>query len=234
MISIIIPAHNEEKYITKTLKHIQNLSYPKDSLEVFVVENGSNDATFAIAKNFECENIKVFSIESKGVSKAKNFGMRQVSEKSDWIIFLDADTALLPNFLKDLEKHLQENKHKKIAVGTTSLKPLENNNLYIKAWMKLYDIGHKYAKASCAIQIMKASLKEKIKFDEELSMGEDTDFIKKCLTHGDFFYFDTDSVFTSTRRFEKVGCIKLSLIWNYSAIMYKFGKKVKYKYKVIR
>ena len=56
--SIIIPSHNEEKYITQTLEHIKALDYPKDKLEVFVIENGSSDNTYFVAKNFENNIIK--------------------------------------------------------------------------------------------------------------------------------------------------------------------------------
>ncbi|MEI7480153.1 MAG: glycosyltransferase, partial [bacterium] len=52
MISIIIPAHNEEKYIEETLKNINNLSTDKDQFEVLVIENGSTDRTLEIANLF--------------------------------------------------------------------------------------------------------------------------------------------------------------------------------------
>lgn len=233
MISIIIPAHNEEKYIAETLSHIQKLSYPKDSFEVLVIENGSSDETYDIAKKFEGENIRVFTVDTRGVSKAKNFGMKQVSDKSDWIIFLDADTILEQTFLKDFDFYLSRNKNKNLAVGTTSVLPLENKGWYAKAWMKFYNISHKYTKTSYAIQIMKGSLKDKIQFNEGMHLAEDLQFIQDGLTYGKFLFFDTDTVLTSTRRFEKIGWTRLFLKWNYDVLLWKL-KKVTHDYPVIR
>lgn len=233
MISIIIPAHNEGKYIADTLSHIQKLSYPKELYEVLVIENGSTDDTYAIAKKFESENFKVFSVETRGVSKAKNFGIRNISLKSDWIVFLDADTILEPNFLKDLDTYLKNNKNKNFAVGTTSIKPLENKGLYARTWMKFYDFGHRFTKSSYSIQIARSSLMDKVKFNEEIHLAEDLQFIKDCRKYGKFFFLLTDSVFTSTRRFVKIGWLKLFLKWNFDALMWRF-KDPKQDYPVIR
>ena len=231
--SIIIPAHNEEKYIANTLKNISNLDYPIEKFEVFIIENGSDDKTHEIAKSFDTVNTKIFKYEFKGVSKAKNFGMKQVSNTSDWIIFLDADTIIESSFLSDLNAYLNKNEDKNFVVGTTSIKPLENKDWYAIAWMKFYDFGHRYTKTSYSIQIMKASLKDKVQFNEKLFIAEDLQFIKDCLKYGKFFYLDTDTVLTSTRRFEKVGWFTLFIKWNYDALLWRF-RNSKQDYPVIR
>jgi len=233
MISIVIPAHNEGKYISKTLKHTQELFYPKQSYEVLVIENGSTDDTLAVAKKFENENTKVFSIETKGVSKAKNFGMSKVSDKSEWVIFLDADTVLENNFLEDLNTYLNKNKDKNFVIGTAKVKPLEETGWYANAWMKFYNLGHKYTKTSFSIQIMKASLKDKVVFDEGLSLTEDLKFIKDCLAYGKFLFLETETVHTSIRRFEKKGWLRLFLKWNLDALLSRF-RDPKHVYPVVR
>lgn len=233
MISIIIPAHNEVKYLAETLKHIQRLSYPKTSYEVLVIENGSNDDTYALAKKFENENIKVFSIETRGVSKAKNFGIKNISNKSDWVIFLDADTILQPDFLTELDAYLQMNKDKNLSIGTTSVKPFENKSLYARLWMRFYDFCHWLTKSSYSIQIAKSSLVNKIKFNEKMHLAEDLQFIKDCRKYGKFFYFNTDYVLTSTRRFEKIGWFRLFVKWTTDALMWRL-KDPEQDYPVIR
>jgi len=234
MISIIIPAHNEEKYIEETLKNINNLSTDKDQFEVLVIENGSTDRTLEIANFFSSKNIKIYSVQTKGVSKAKNFGLTKVSDRSEWIVFLDADTILKTNFINDLNLFLNNNKDKNFVIGTTAVKPLENNSIYARIWMKFYDLGHKYTKSSFAIQIMKASLRDRIKFDEELRLAEDLLLISDCLKMGNFFFLNTKEVLTSVRRFESVGWLRLFLKWNYEAILFKFNKNRKKDYPVIR
>ncbi len=233
MFSIIIPAHNEEKYIEETLSHIQKLLHPKDSFEVIVIENGSTDNTHIVAKKFEGKHIRIFTTKERGVSRAKNFGVKHISSMSKWIIFLDADTILKPAFLTDLERHLQKNSDKNLMIGTTTVKPHENKSWYAFLWMKFYDLAHKYTKTSYAIQIMSASLKDKVRFNEEISLAEDLELIQDCLDHGSFFHFNTSHVFTSTRRFEKVGWTRLFIKWTYDAFMYKF-RNIKPDYPVIR
>ena len=85
MISIVVPAYNEEKYIEKTLKLI-----PKN-IEVIVVCNGCTDDTEKIAKKYA----KTYSIKERNVSLARNYG----ADKShgDIIMFLDADTLINKN-----------------------------------------------------------------------------------------------------------------------------------------
>jgi glycosyltransferase involved in cell wall biosynthesis len=231
--SIIIPAHNEEKYIASTLTHIKNLEYPKEFFETLVIENGSNDKTYEVSKKFDDRNIRTMSVSLKGVSKAKNFGVSVMCANSDWIVFLDADTHLKKDFLKDLNAFLRKNEKKNFAIGTTEVYPIENKSWYANAWFWLYNWGHKNTNTSYAIQIAKASLKNKARFDEGIVLAEDLKYIKNLLPFGNFFYFNTKTVETSTRRFEAVGWNKQFIKWNWDALMFKFFKKAN-EYPVIR
>ena len=236
--SIIIPAHNEEKYVGETLEKIKKLKYPKTAFEVWVIENGSTDSTFDVAKKHtnEGENIMVLSSPEKGVSKAKNFGLSKISSGSEWVIFLDADVILEENFLVDLNDFLRKNSDKKMVIGTTEILPSGNTGWYAKAWYKFYDFGHKNTKTSYAIQIMNSSLKNKIQFDTTLTLAEDLKFFKDALFFGKFFFFKTKTVLASTRRFEEVGWFKLFFIWNWDALIWRLSDKKtqKKEYKVIR
>ena len=57
-VSILIPAHNEEKNIGRTIKSLLNLNYPKNKIEIIVVDDGSTDNTYKIAKKFR--KVKVY------------------------------------------------------------------------------------------------------------------------------------------------------------------------------
>jgi len=232
--SIIIPAHNEEKYLGVTLSHVQNLEYPKDCFEVWIIENGSTDKTIEIAKSYETENVFVVSSLEKGVSHAKNLGLQKISPKSDWTILLDADTALQKSFLADLNAFLKNRSKKNYTVGTTSVRPLENQKWRSRAWLRFYDIVHKYGKVSLAIQIARSDLVSKVKFDPALSLGEDLQFIKELRRFGKFFYFPTRHVLTSVRRFEQIGWTKLFLKWTWDSIVWRFYDVRKMDYPVIR
>jgi len=231
--SFIIPAHNEEKYIGRTLDCINKLAYPKSAFEVWVIENGSTDRTFDVAKKFAGENTMVLSAPEKGVSKAKNFGMEKISSRSEWVIFLDADAIVEKGFLSGLNVFLRNNASKNLAIGTTSIGPFENRDWYARIWFWLYDIGHRYTKTSYTIQVMNAALRNKVLFDRELTLAEDLKFIKDCLSFGTFFFWKTSTVRTSTRRFDRIGWVTLFITWNWDAFIWRFTKKKK-DYPVIR
>lgn len=237
--SFIIPAHNEEKYLKRTLDAICDMNYPKDRFEVFVIENGSTDKTFTIAKTFERshDNITAMISEPKGVSRARNLGMSKISPQSEWIISLDADTFLLPEFLNDLNAFFHRHERENLAIGTTKVLPLENKSWYAYAWMFVYNVGHRFTKTSLAIQVIKTEMREKAQFHQSLSLAEDLKFIKDLLPFGKFFYINTDTVLTSTRRFDEVGWLRLFITWNWDALVWNLShhdKTATKEYKVIR
>lgn len=229
--SIIIPAHNEEKYIAATLEHAANLSYPTGSFEVIVVENGSSDRTFDVAKRFEGGNIRILKNEKAGVSAAKNFGIDRLSQHSDWVVFLDADTLLKPNFLHDLNAQLLRASHKPLSVGTTKVLPLGGGR-NARIWFAVYNVLHRLG-GSYAIQIARRSLFPALRFDEHLIMGEDVLLIKQARKLGKFFYVPTRTVYTSTRRFDTTGYWRLYFQWASFEILPRQLQKRR-RYKVVR
>jgi glycosyltransferase involved in cell wall biosynthesis len=229
--SIVIPAHNEEQYIAATLEHVAALSYPTELYEVIVVENGSSDRTLDVARRFEGRNIRVLENEHAGVSAAKNFGIDQLSAHSNWVVFLDADTILRADFLSDVNATLRVSR-KPLAVGTTKVLPLGTSH-NARAWFTYYDMMHRFAKGSYAIQIVNRSLFPALRFDEHLAMGEDLQLIKQACRSGKFFFLPTRTVYTSTRRFDAVGYWKLFFQWTFVSILPAQRQK-EFGYKIIR
>jgi cellulose synthase/poly-beta-1,6-N-acetylglucosamine synthase-like glycosyltransferase len=92
--SIIVPAHNEEKNIGKTIKNLKKLIYPKNKLEIIVVNDGSTDKTGEIARNFK--GVKVFDKVNQGKKAyAINFGVSKA--KNEIIACIDADSFPKPD-----------------------------------------------------------------------------------------------------------------------------------------
>lgn len=231
--SIIIPAHNEENYILQTLKTLEGLEYPKDKFEVIVVENGSIDQTFALVSEFKQNTtlpLKTIKLDRNGVSYAKNVGAGLASNESVWLIFLDADTHLKKDFLKELEETITKNDN--IVIIVTSLRPLDNS-FKAKAWFSFYNFGRWVSESSMSIQIVRKDIFERIKFDETLTFNEDLTLIKQSKKFGKFYYMWTNNVFTSTRRFDKVGYLKQFLIWVWWNII-PSSKRRKISYPVVR
>ncbi len=225
--SIIVPAFDEEKYLDETIEKLSKLDYDKNYFEVIIVENGSSDESYKIAKSYEknMENLKVYQSE-KGVSKAKNLGLKHTSENSDFSLFLDADTLLENDFLSELNNYLNKNTDNNLCVGTTTIKPSNSSTIYDKCWYKFFDIAHKITKTSYSIQIAKTSVAREVKFDEELNYSEDLKFIKTMMIFGNFFFLNTNQVAASTRRFRQDGYFKTLFYWNIQALKPKKFKKI--------
>ncbi len=95
MLSIIIPAYNEEKRISKTIEDICSFLDREQILsEVLVVDDGSKDKTAKVAEDLskKYSNLKIISyIKNRGKGGAVKAGV--MSARGDFIVFLDADNS---------------------------------------------------------------------------------------------------------------------------------------------
>ena len=100
--SIIIPAYNEERWLTRTLPHLKKAMETLDvSGEVIVVDNNSTDDTARVARR---HNTRIVFEPVNQISRARNTGAGIA--KGRYLIFLDADTYLSPVLLKTALHHL--------------------------------------------------------------------------------------------------------------------------------
>lgn len=231
--SIVVPARNEEKYLAKTINHLKSLDYPKDKYEIIIVESGSTDKTLEVAKKFSSKSIKVYHINQKGVSKARNYGAIKSSKKSDWIIFLDADTLLKKNLLKELDSLLTKT-GKKYSSGGFKIIPIEKTTKST-VMLKFYNLILQINNISFAVQAVRRDCfdfgdgKKSVGYDDNLKVGEDYKILKDASKIGKFFFLKTDQVETSTRRFDQIGWTRVFLIWALGAMLpYKLKKKLDY------
>jgi len=232
--SFVIPAHNEERYIGTTLQRIIRLDYPKDQYEVVVVENGSTDATLEVIKDFQDTYVNVHAFScAQGVSLARNFGLAKTNPESDWVIFLDADTVLQQGFLLELNRYLGKHVDRNLAVGTTSIRPSDDSSAGARRWFRLYDFWHQATHTSYSLQIVRGDVARTIRYDEQLSYAEDLEYLKEATKYGCFFFFQTDMVRTSARRFARHGYLRQTLLWLYQALQ-PFSVKKSKKYEVVR
>src|SRR3989344_1887256 len=119
MISIIIPAYNEEKYLERTLQSIHEQT--SDDYETIVVANGCTDNTEKIAQRYAD---RTFSINKPNVSLARNIGASHA--KGDILLFLDADTQLARNAVTEIQNQFS----KKDAIATLLVYPQPNKLQY--------------------------------------------------------------------------------------------------------
>lgn len=95
LVSIIIPARNEEKNLPLLLESIKKLTYPK--LEVIVVDDHSSDRTFEVARSFGVQVISSAPLPEKW--NGKNWACHQgaLQASGDFLLFTDADTSHRPD-----------------------------------------------------------------------------------------------------------------------------------------
>ena len=97
MPSVIIPAHNEEAVIERTLRGV--LADGIENLEVVVVVNASTDRTAEIARSVD-PRVKVIETETPGKTNALNLGEQSLTSFPR--VFLDADIELKPGAMRAL------------------------------------------------------------------------------------------------------------------------------------
>lgn len=95
-INIIIPAYNAGPFIKECIDSI--FTQTINNWHIIVVDDGSTDETADIASLYPSKRVTVISQKNQGVSAARNNGL--IISKSDYVLFLDADDLLSPEFLK--------------------------------------------------------------------------------------------------------------------------------------
>ena len=90
LVSILIPAHNAERWIEDTIESALGQTWQKK--EIFVVDDGSTDQTLQIAKRFASKAVRVVAQANQGAAVARNTAYAMC--QGDYIQWLDADDLL--------------------------------------------------------------------------------------------------------------------------------------------
>lgn len=114
-VTIIVPCWNEEKTVEGTVNSLLSLDYPKDKLNIFLVNDGSTDNTWQIMQKFNgISGIKLLNKENGGKHTAVNYGIE--NSNSPFVGCLDADSFVHPQALKRIMTYF-ENDTKTMAVS---------------------------------------------------------------------------------------------------------------------
>ena len=225
LLSIIIPAYNVERFIARTLGTFisQNL---KDC-EIIVVNDGSKDRTLEIAEQIAKKEscIKVINQENKGVSVARNVGLKNASGK--YIYFMDSDDTIADGTLDFWRNLLNQNKNCNVyAFGYKALTGNKEKKYVFSSFdkqtlknplLKQIFLAKKICFHICSCIYESKFLQENnLKFTPGVKIGEDVEFILKVLEKTNALYYDARECF-------------IYLIRNDSAMQgYKAYSKVQY------
>ena len=114
LVSVIIPAYNAEQFIVYTLDSVLAQTYPH--YEVLVVDDGSQDNTAAIVRNYAQQDGRITFLQqpNAGVAAARNLGIEK--SNGEFIAPIDADDVWYP---LNLEKHVNKFLCSESNVGLT-------------------------------------------------------------------------------------------------------------------
>lgn len=199
-VSIIIPAYNAGKFLHTLLNSLNRQT--TNDFQAIIVDDGSTDNTSSLVKELSCSlayPIQLIQQKNKGVSAARNTGLEQ--SEGEFVIFIDSDDYVDPTFIEKLLKRQyktgadfvycgfnREGKNRNTALPTHfmegSILPKRINREV------LFHTGGALIKKDFLI-------KNNIKFNTQLRLGEDLLFVytilSKCNAYAvtEYLYFQT-------------------------------------------
>lgn len=156
IVSVIIPCRNEEKFISRCLDSLLLQDYPKEKLEVLVIDGLSEDKTREIIGEYikKYPFIKIFDNPKKVTPVALNIGIR--NSKSETIIRMDAHATYEKDYISKCLKYLKDYNADNIG-GIVKVIPSENT-LIAKAIALTY--SHPFAVGFSSFRISTNQIKE--------------------------------------------------------------------------
>lgn len=200
--SIIIPTLNEEVLLPNLLKDLQAQTF--QDFEVIVADAGSKDHTVEIAQKMGAR-LAPGGLPAVGRNRGAEIA------RGNFLIFLDADTRIAPDFLERVYAELEE---RFLDLATCEMEPLSQNSLdgllhdFANLAIKIGQFADPHAPGFCII-ISKRLFRRVGGFDESLKLAEDHDLVKRASQFRPLRVLNSTRVQVSVRRLEKEGRVKL-------------------------
>ena len=214
--SIVIPALNEEKFLPNLLTSLANQT--RQDFEVVVVDGASQDKTVAVAQAFASRlpSLRVIVSDKAGLPLQRNLGARATD--GGWLVFIDADSILLPYFVERLDCFIEAHSPKLL---TTWFRPDSEvsgdaaftliSNLFVESSLLL-----RRPIAPGPLTVVRREVFELVGgYTEGLTFGEDYDFTRKIAARGIALQILRETLYVlSLRRVRRDG--KARYIWLYA------------------
>lgn len=202
-ISVVIPTYNEEKYLEDTLISIKSQNF-KHPYEIIVSDSNSKDKTIEIAKKYAD---KIVITKKRGIAIGRNLGAKYAN--GEIILFVDADTILLPNTLNEVYNEIRKNNVSLVTSPYLSREYSVQYNFYLVLsyfYIKsLYLFGKTSQLPGFFIACKKKDFLKIGGFNERLKVLEDFDFSERMSKLGKISFVESTFVLTSSRRIRKWG-----------------------------
>ena len=215
IISVIVPIYNSEKYLSRCLDSVKNQTFT--DWECILVNDGSTDSSGVICNDYAGNDCR-FSVINKqngGVSAARNCGIDQSS--GDWIMFVDADDVISPETLEIAVKSSQEDNLDIFQFSfSNNESDLNLNDISFTdvCTLEEYIAKDKVVRSACGSLIDANIINgNRIRFNEQMKLGEDQLFIYTCLLYAKrikripnilYCYFDNPTSATKVEKPEDI------------------------------
>lgn len=234
-VSLVVPAHNEEKYIGVCLESITKNG--EELHEIIVVNNLSTDRTAEIASGFS--GVKVVEEPKKGVTRARQRGVQESS--GDIIAFIDADTRMPENWVKEVIASFQKNEKLVCLSGPYVFYDVSSLTrvsvwLYWNVFARIAYLFTGYMAVGGNLIVQRKALEKIGGFDMNISFyGDDTDIAKRLYKVGKVKFNQKLIMYTSARRLKGEGFILTTYRYIINFLSEVFmGKPINNYYKDIR
>lgn len=201
MISVVVPALNEEDYLPDCLRSL-NEQHFEGEYEVIVVDNGSSDGTAHVAHS---SGAKVISERRSGIGQARQTGF--IAARGHIVASTDADTIVPPDWLRKIERLFERNPR---AVAVAGNHVLDEGPIAVRAWLKASIILMPFMTRCCPslwsftganFAVQSRAFDAIGGFDTDLPYDEDTNLCQRLRHIGQIIYSPDLVVTTSGRAF---------------------------------
>lgn len=194
LVSIVIPCRNEVDHIEEVLRSIYEADYPKDLIEVLLVDGMSNDGTRELLSNIQNKYNKINIIDNPKKKTPFAFNLGVKAAKGDIVMICGARFILSKNYIKGIVSVLN-NQPEVGCVGGRIINKYENptSEIISKAMASKFGVGFNnfrtvsddiYVDTVTPPAFHKSIFEELGYFDERLTRNQDDDFSYRLITSG--------------------------------------------------
>lgn len=196
--TVIIPAYNESNSVVRAMDSVYSSRYPKEKVRIVMVDDGSTDSTYRLAKNYAAGHtdmdIVVVSKKNGGKAEALNYGAKNFA-LGELIMCLDADSYLAPDALTKSAVHFED---KSVVAMAANVKIIKRKGLLNLVQLFEYALSYQMKRAESLFNVeyivggigsvFRKSILKKVGYYDTNTVTEDIDLTLKILRLGNKTY----------------------------------------------